>query len=96
MHDLQVAISELVTNSVRHAQLSPSSAVGIDVVVQPGRVRAQVTDRGTGFDPAAVPTPEPAQIGGWGLHIVERLTDRWGVERPGGGGSRVWFEMPLS
>ena len=37
--DLQMVVSELVTNSIRHGGLEPSSAVGIDVVVEPGVVR---------------------------------------------------------
>ena len=94
--DLHVVVSELVTNSVRHAGLEPSSAVGIDVVVEPGTVRGCVTDPGAGFDPAAVPPPTPGQGGGWGLHIVGRIAREWRVERPPPGGVTVRFELALS
>ncbi len=97
MRDLQMIVSELVTNSVRHAGLEPSSSVGIDVVVQPGSVRGRVSDPGVGFDPAAVPAPQTGQIGGWGLHIVRQMARSWDVARPAtGGGVEVSFELALA
>jgi anti-sigma regulatory factor (Ser/Thr protein kinase) len=93
--DLHIVISELVTNSVRHAGLEPSSAVGIDVVVEPGVVRGSVSDPGVGFDVAAVPEPEAGQIGGWGLRIVRQVSRTWGVVRPPSGGAAVSFELEL-
>ena len=94
--DLQMVVSELVTNSVRHAGLEPSSAVGIDVVVEPGVVRGSVTDPGVGFDLADVPEPETGQIGGWGLHIMRQVSRSWGVVRPPAGGVAVSFEIDLA
>ena len=96
MRDLQMIVSELVTNSVRHAGLEPSSSVGIDVVVQPGSVRGRVSDPGVGFDPAAVPAPQTGQIGGWGLHIVRQMARSWDVARPATGGVEVSFELALA
>ncbi|MBV9212786.1 MAG: ATP-binding protein [Actinobacteria bacterium] len=95
MHDLHVVTSELVSNSVRHTQLGPAKAVGMDVSVKPEVLRAQVTDPGPGFDPAKVPEPDAGTPGGWGLYLVDQLTDRWGVERDGGL-NRVWFELDLT
>ena len=96
MGDLQMVVSELVTNSIRHAGLEPSSAVGIDIVVEPGVVRASVTDPGVGFDMADVPEPTAAQVGGWGLHIMRRVSRSWGVVRRPAGGVAVSFELELS
>ena len=95
LSDLHIIVSELVTNSVRHAGLLPSSSVGIDLVVEPGAVRGRISDPGVGFDPAAVPEPLPGQGGGWGLHIVQRMSRSWGVERPPSGGVAVSFEIGL-
>ena len=94
--DLHMVVSELVTNSVRHAGLEPSSAVGIDVVVEPGVVRGSVTDPGVGFDVADVPEPETGQIGGWGLHIMRQVSRSWAVVRPPSGGVAVSFELDLA
>jgi anti-sigma regulatory factor (Ser/Thr protein kinase) len=51
----------------------------------------EVTDRGKGFDPELVPPPRRSGIGGWGLYLVDRLADRWGVD--GDRATRVWFEI---
>jgi anti-sigma regulatory factor (Ser/Thr protein kinase) len=96
LRDLHMIISELVTNSVRHAGLEPSSSVGIDVVVEPGALRGRVSDPGVGFDPADVPEPAPGQIGGWGLHIVSQMARGWQVARPPAGGVAVSFELELA
>jgi hypothetical protein len=48
-----------------------------------------VTDHGDGFAAPAAPTPGRAS--GWGLFMVDRLADRWGVDTEGT--TRVWFEL---
>ena len=50
----------------------------------------EVTDPGPGFEPKPV-TPSFYQTGGWGLYLVEQLSDRWGVIR--GKATTVWFEL---
>ncbi len=94
--DLHMIVSELVTNSIRHAGLEPTSSVGIDVVVEPTVLRGRVSDPGVGFDPAKVPDPAPGQIGGWGLHIVARMARSWEVACPPEGGAAVSFELALA
>ena len=49
--DLQLLVSELVTNSVRHANLAPGERVELRVTVRPGSVRVEVEDPGPGFTP---------------------------------------------
>lgn len=87
---LQLVVSELVTNSVRHADLDRDSWIDLQVEVEPGAVRGTVTDPGPGFDPSRQ-DPRPGEESGWGLFLVERLADRWGVYR--NGRTRVWFEL---
>lgn len=91
---LSLLVSEAVTNSVRHALCGPGTHVRLDVVVSPGIVRAEICDRGLGFDPAGVPVPDADRVGGWGLYLLDELSDLWGVvhdeER---GWTRVWFEL---
>jgi anti-sigma regulatory factor (Ser/Thr protein kinase) len=95
MNDLQLAIGELVTNAIRHAGLGTANAVGVDVSVDAGRLCGEVTDPGKGFDPAELAGPTAGRAGGWGLHIVEQLSERWGVDESPTGGARVWFELSL-
>ena len=88
--DLQLLVSELVTNSVRHANLAPGQRLDLRVRVVPGSVRVEVEDPGPGF------TPTPRRSGdrrdeGWGLYLVEHIADRWGVID--GPPAVVWFEI---
>jgi anti-sigma regulatory factor (Ser/Thr protein kinase) len=89
LETVKLLVSELVTNSVRHAGLPASAEIGVKAAAADRLVRVEVTDSGCGFDPAE--RPEPSEKGGWGLRLVESLADRWGVERSRG--VRVWFEL---
>ncbi len=91
LEDTRLVVSELVTNSVLHAGLSPDDRIGVVVTASDGSVRGEVYDPGPGFDVPPEPGPRPDLKGGWGLPIVERISDRWGVERDRF--VRVWFEL---
>jgi anti-sigma regulatory factor (Ser/Thr protein kinase) len=91
LEDVRLIVSELVTNSVRHAGLSPDEHILLAVVISDGSVRGRVCDPGPGFKKPSEPRPRTDMSGGWGLPIVERISDRWGVER--NGCVCVWFEI---
>jgi anti-sigma regulatory factor (Ser/Thr protein kinase) len=88
--DVRLLATELVTNSVRHAGGTLSGSIGFQVSISAHTVRIEVTDAGPGFDTLS-PTPGRDGASGWGLYLVDRLADRWGVEREDG--TRVWFEI---
>jgi anti-sigma regulatory factor (Ser/Thr protein kinase) len=87
LEDLRLLVTELVSNSIRHAE---TQSVRLSVAVSGDIVRVEVTDAGRGFIPSPRP-PGGDRIGGWGLYLVDRLADRWGVARDGL--TRVWFEI---
>lgn len=91
MENLRLLVTELVTNSVRHAS---SDSLVLTVLVGPESVWTEVTDDGPGFDPAETGTPRQDRSG-WGLFLVERLAQRWGV-RQEGRATKVWFELRRS
>lgn len=91
--ELELLVSELVTNSIRHADLSDSASVALTVRVGPRRARVEVTDPGPGFEPPPI-AGDPAELSGWGLLLVERLADRWGIR--GRSPTCVWFEIDLA
>ena len=93
LEDVRLLVSELVTNSVVHAGLSPDEAITLTVTIRGGLVRGEVRDRGSGFEPPEEPAPKPDLAGGWGLYILDRVADRWGVARTGS--KNVWFEIDL-
>ena len=90
LDDVRLLVSELVTNSVRHSSAAAEEPVSVDVSVTSSRVRIEVTDRGAGFDPGQR-SDRHGQASGWGLMLVERLADRWGVRRREG--TCVWLEI---
>lgn len=87
--ELRLLVTELLTNSVRHG--GSQDWITLDVEIYANAVRAVVTDRGDGFEPEPTPRPHLDRPGGWGLCLVDRLADRWGVDRRRG--TAVWFEM---
>jgi len=88
METLRLLVTELVANSVRHAQ---AETVILKVLVGRSVVLTEVTDEGPGFDPADTGGPGTDESG-WGLFLVERLADRWGVNH-NGQVTKVWFEL---
>jgi integral membrane sensor domain MASE1/anti-sigma regulatory factor (Ser/Thr protein kinase) len=88
--NLRLLVSELVTNSVRHAHAPASASLELRAAVFTGHVRVEVGDDGRGFDPREQ-SPSRDNSSGWGLYLVDQLADRWGVANTHG--TNVWFEI---
>jgi anti-sigma regulatory factor (Ser/Thr protein kinase) len=84
--DVPLVTSELVTNAVQHA----GSEVVVSVALGRDCLRLEVFDLSE--EPPVKGELADAQDGGWGLHIVEILATRWGLER-GTEGKTVWCEL---
>jgi len=84
--DVKLVVSELVSNSVRHAD-KPES-VQVKVRVDSDNIRVEVVDEGPGF------TLDSKKDDGLGLTIVQRLAQDWGVSVDGT--CTVWVEMTKS
>jgi anti-sigma regulatory factor (Ser/Thr protein kinase) len=89
LDEVALLVSELVTNSVRHADASPERAIGLRADIVAGCVRVEVADWGRDFEPRVQPSAD--DIGGWGLYLVDSLSDRWGLLRTEP--KVVWFEL---
>jgi anti-sigma regulatory factor (Ser/Thr protein kinase) len=89
LDDIRLLVSELVTNAIRHAE-AHGGVVELDVTLVDDRVRVEVADPGPGFEPQPR-DDEMSRPGGWGLYLVDRIADRWGVIR--NRMNRVWFEL---
>jgi anti-sigma regulatory factor (Ser/Thr protein kinase) len=85
--DVKLLVSELISNSVKYGRDGQ-----VTLILRsdgPGHVYVEVVDQGVGFVPVARDRPK-TEPGGWGLHMVAALTDRWGVRE---GSTHVWFEI---
>ncbi|MBA9003273.1 ATP-binding protein [Thermomonospora cellulosilytica] len=90
--DVELMATEVVTNAVRHtASGRPGGHVWMAVIATAGRLRIEVTDQGGATTRPAIPSY--AMLGGRGLLIVERMSDRWGWDRDDAGRTTVWFEV---
>jgi anti-sigma regulatory factor (Ser/Thr protein kinase) len=89
LDDIKLMVSELVTNGVVHGGDGAGDAVMLDLSVN-GDIRCRILDHGPGFA-AGLGHASPARTGGWGLGLVEQLSDRWGMERSSHR-TEVWFE----
>jgi len=84
---LRLLVSEVVTNAVRHG--GAQEPVELHLTWN-SEVRVEVSDHGHGF----TPVPRVGALdepGGFGLFLVGRLADRWGVETDDG--TTVWFVL---
>lgn len=90
LDDLRLLITELVSNAVLHSGLAPHDVVRVRVTLDDHCLHAEVVDGGA--DAEISPRPVDVQSpGGFGLNLVEELSDRWGVRH--GRRTCVWFEL---
>ncbi len=86
---LILLVSEVVSNAVRHSRADPQEPVGFLASFGERAIRVTVTDAGSGFTPRP---RDPARThDGYGLYLLEKVADRWGVDSRAG--TKVWFEL---
>jgi serine/threonine-protein kinase RsbW len=98
--DLKLALTEAVSNSVRHAYGDGNGCVDILYELTAARIAIEVHDQGEGFE-HDVPDPDDTLIGvsegGLGIAIIKSIADEFelgaGAE---GRGSRLRFAKNLS
>jgi anti-sigma regulatory factor (Ser/Thr protein kinase) len=84
--DVELMVSELVTNALVHTASEPR----LEVTISRTLIRVAVYDT----DPTApaLLQPDPTKAGGRGLMLVSVLASRWGTD-PDEGGKVVWLEV---
>jgi serine/threonine-protein kinase RsbW len=91
--DLKLALTEAVSNSVRHAYGTDGDGqVEIRYELRADRVTIEVVDDGNGFDPDESPSFEGDELseGGLGIAIIRTIADELEIaSRPGVRGSRL-------
>ncbi|SDY91048.1 Histidine kinase-like ATPase domain-containing protein [Micromonospora pattaloongensis] len=83
--DVELVVSELVGNALRHGRGRPV----LRLSGMRDWLRIEVVD-----DSEVMPRSRRSGAdGGWGLHLIERLSTAWGVD-PRPHGKVVWCELP--
>ena len=100
MADLKLALTEAVSNSVRHAYGDNGDGhVDITYELHLDRLGIQVVDDGDGFDPNEAPAIEGDELteGGLGIAIIRTIADEFEIDsKPGSRGSRLRFVKLLT
>lgn len=92
LNDGQLIASELVANAVRHSGCADEHRIRVDIARRARHLLIAVHDPGLSAHTAQPVSADPSEPGGWGLQIIDRLSARWGSERPDG--YWVWAELP--
>jgi hypothetical protein len=88
--DLRLLVNELVVEALRDPDSGGVGTIKLRAEVEGDRVHVAVAE-GAGAYRLPSRRPEPGDVG-WGLHLVQRLSNRWGMQREGPR-STVWLEM---
>jgi anti-sigma regulatory factor (Ser/Thr protein kinase) len=91
--DVLLLATEVLTNSIRHADCGGRECVNLEVSVSSQSIVVRVTDPGSGDMFGPLPAA-PTDTRGRGLMLVDELADRWGIDRSHA--TSVWFELSLS
>ena len=87
----KLLVSELVNNAVQHGGAAGEHPVIFHLGMTFARARAEVCDRGRGFDADQLPDRGEAP-GGIGLVLLDCFASRWGNSSEDGS-TCVWFEI---
>jgi anti-sigma regulatory factor (Ser/Thr protein kinase) len=90
--DAELVLTELLTNSVRHAGLTADDVVRVRASEDGEVLHLEVEDDGRAGEPRRR-EPDPVK-GGLGLNLVDTLALHWGVRH--NGVTVVWADLPLS
>jgi serine/threonine-protein kinase RsbW len=96
--DLKLALTEAVSNSVRHAYADGVGFVSIAYELTGDSLAVEVVDDGKGFDPQRPPPLEGEELteGGLGIAIIRTIADEFELHsQPGVRGSRLRFVKRL-
>jgi anti-sigma regulatory factor (Ser/Thr protein kinase) len=88
--DLQLLVTEIVANSVRHGGVGEDGEIDLSVMVSERVVRVELRDTGIQADPR-LRTPDLSGGGGFGMVLVQRMSERWGVDHEPQ--VVMWFEL---
>jgi len=99
---LNLCLDELITNIISYAYEAPAGhRIQLDLVLEGGLLRGELTDDGRPFNPLQAPAPDldadldQRRIGGLGIHFVKTLMDHVDYRRQAGL-NRVTFQKRLS
>ena len=93
LEDARLLVSELVTNSIRHGNLSTAQDIWLRADLEGDTLHVEVRDPGGGF---AAPAQDRGEGGArLGVGALPRRPPRRALGGRRDGSTLVWFDMPL-
>lgn len=96
VENAQVVLTELLANEIKHGRYDPGDPLICRVRRRLRALRIEVRHSGGSFAMPVRPVDPPLERRetGYGLALITRLADRWGVEEAAGA-RQVWAEIDL-
>lgn len=96
VEDAQLILTELLANEIKHGRYDPNDPLICSVRPTPKALRIEVRHSGPAFRMPKRPVDPPLRHRetGWGLALITRLADRWGVDEARGA-RQVWAEIDV-
>jgi anti-sigma regulatory factor (Ser/Thr protein kinase) len=94
LDEVMLVATELVTNAVVHSGADERHALSVAVSRSDSAVLISVRDPGLSASEAKIRAGRGNEVEGWGLMLVEQLSNRWGTER--NGSYLVWAQLELT
>lgn len=85
IYQIELAVDEACANVIKHAYVGDNTRekeIHVRVKTQPQKIEITIADRGIGFNPNAIQTPNMEEYlkrmkpGGLGLHLIKTLMDK--------------------
>jgi serine/threonine-protein kinase RsbW len=95
VYDVGLILGEACSNVVRHAYSSSEECYTVRVEFIADGIAIIVTDRGRGVDPERRPCPDPDRTSGWGVWLMERISDHVSLRPVSPRGTEVRAEKKL-
>ena len=89
IHDVGLAVEEVLSNLVRHGYAGTEGPIALRVFLDEREVKVEVRDSGVAFDPRTAPPPrlevplDQRSSGDLGIHLIRHAVDRIAWRRDG-------------
>jgi anti-sigma regulatory factor (Ser/Thr protein kinase) len=95
IYDLNLAVTELVTNTLDHGYRKPSGSFEIEIIRSDSDLLVRVRDEAPAFDPTRLPPPDLSfslaerPLGKMGIYLAQGSVDEFTHREIPGGGNEI-------
>jgi anti-sigma regulatory factor (Ser/Thr protein kinase) len=96
LENAKLVLTELLANEIKHGRYGPGDPLVCRVERERSALRIEVRHSGPSFNMPTAPAHPALEVreSGWGLALITRIADRWGLSDQGGA-RQVWAEIDV-